>query len=130
MDHANTGRGLKGCLIGLGAVTLAMLLCIRLTTLVMDSTCTQRFESNLPIYPGAEILYTEYIFLDVKQMELYIEEAPSVVRSWYAQQIGVATRNDLQNGTRTAWQGQYIIAAATDNSATQVLLRVVCRDSF
>lgn len=130
MDYPSSGRGIQGFLIGFAIVTVVTLLCVGLTATVLDANCQALFENNLPIYPGAEILYTEYIFMEVKQMEIFIQAPPDEVRSWYVRTIGVAMREDAQNGTRTAWQGQYIIAAATDNSATQVLLRVQCRTGF
>jgi hypothetical protein len=102
MPHAETGSGgvRRGCLVILLVAGLAV---------GMDTYCQSRFDTNLPIYPGAQIVTRETPFLSLKRLVLYSEDYSVDIRTWYNVDAGLAARDNPDR-----WRGQLLISPARD----------------
>ena len=134
MNETRRGFGCRRILIAVIALTVAMLLCIGVTTVALDSVCYQGLTQRLPIYPGSEIVFEEHSGLRPfgNGETLMIIEAPDdyeTVNAWYTRNAGGATRRMQQNGQQmliTLTSSAYSLIALEDKPGTQVTLNGVC----
>ncbi len=134
MIEQRQGRGCRRLIIGIVAVTGAMLLCISGVTVVLDNLCYQGLTQRLPIYPGSEIVFEEHSGLRPfgNGETLMIIEAPDdyvTVADWYSRNAAGAVRRMQQSGQQmliSLTSAQFSLIALEDKPGTQVTLNGVC----
>lgn len=105
--------GCRRMFLGTLIVGIAMLLCIGVTTIVVDGACYSDMEGRLPIYPNATIKVQQHNFfrqfgMGESVMILHSDDPSATVRDWYSRTVGEVVYADVQQGTirhmgRTNW---------------------------
>lgn len=112
---------------GLLVIILAVLVMIMAASTFFNAMCQSTFDTNLPLYPNAQVVDQRFPFLGDKWMQLYIPVNSTDVRTWYNRATYSAKIDDDLNGTNTAWRGTVSIAPAGDGVGTTVFLLVSCQ---
>ncbi len=127
-------RPLTGCrrmVIGSAAVLLVMVLCVVVTTLALDGTCSADMEPRLPRYPNATVTLEQHNFLTQFGMGesvlmLHTDDDVAVVREWYGRTIGAIYADMQKNNVRTFGHTNYTVGQSETGSGTQIILYGRC----
>jgi hypothetical protein len=105
---APINRQNRGILSGLGVVTLLTVLMVVGLSLFLQARCSSLFWDNLVVYPGAERVSEESVFLGVQRVVYHSPDAPATVERWYTTQNAAQMRDavvsgDFSNTARLNW---------------------------
>ena len=113
-------------LLGLLAVTLAVMLCTSVLVITVNAQCQSTFDNHTPLYPGATVIREEYNFLGRKMMVLHTPDSPYDVDIWYRRTYALAVQADVKHQTRTAWRGLWTVEPSADQPGSLIKLTVPC----
>lgn len=68
---------------GLAVVTVLVIVTVIGFAAFLNNRCQRAFWDDLAVYPGAELLEEESVFLGVQQVSYHSPDAPEVVEQWY-----------------------------------------------
>ena len=131
MDERSS-PGCRRMLIGTVIVAVAMMLCIGVTTIVVDGACYSDMEGRLPIYPNATIKLQQHNFfrqfgMGESVMILHSDVAVEVVRNWYSSTVGGAVYEDVQRGTiRHMGRTNWTVGPDEGDVGSQIILYARC----
>ncbi len=74
---------------GVVVITLAVVIMILAASTFLNAMCQSTFDTNLPIYPDAQIVNQRFPFLGDKWMQLYIPVGTTEVRTHRNQCVSV-----------------------------------------
>jgi hypothetical protein len=83
---------------GLGIITLLIIITVSGFSLFLNDRCQRSFWDNQMIYPGAERLDEESVFLGVQRVVYHSPDAPTVIDRWYLAEY------EARNAARNAAQ--------------------------
>lgn len=106
-------------------ITLAVIVMIGSLSLYLQNKCVSNFNESIILYPDAELIHQEAVFLGMQRMVYRTTDSPVEVEGWLNQQRSTALRNAVQSGNFSevppnAWQ------LYADNNATNIIFEAMC----
>src|SRR5262245_451660 len=90
-------------------ITVLVIILVVSVAMWLNAGCQTTFETNLPLYPEAQIVDQDFPFLRNKWMLLHTSDSVTTVQNWYNRTVSLARANDFKNKTMTAWIGNFEI---------------------
>jgi len=124
---APINRQKRGIFAGLGVVTLLTILTVVGLALFLQGRCSSNFWDNLAVYPGAERVEEESVFLGVQRVVYHSPDAPATVERWYATQNAAQMREAVVSGdfggtTRQSW----VVEPDAERGGSLIWAQTVC----
>lgn len=86
----------------------------------LDNQCQSALETNMPVYPGAELITQETQFLRYRSFSYYSPDSPAEITTWYNGTLALAARAALDNHTLT-WSGEWTVTPANPQGSNILL---------
>lgn len=118
----------RGCLL----IMVCVFMCSGVSFFAVDQLCQNGLRPQLPLYPGAQVVYDEHNFVNrfgmgITTVLLHTPDDEQVVNAWYGRTIGATMREALKNGSGGGWgQASYTVEASADGSGSDITLYGKC----
>lgn len=124
---APINRQNRSILSGLGVVTLLTALMVVGLSLLLQQRCASLFWDNLVVYPGAERVSEESVFLGVQRVVYHSADAPGTVERWYVSRNAAQMRDGVVSGDfRNVERLNWFVEPDTERGGSLIQAKTTC----
>ncbi|MEO8393837.1 MAG: hypothetical protein ABI700_12670 [Chloroflexota bacterium] len=120
-------RNPRGIFAGLGVIVVAVVVTVTVFSVILNDRCESAFWNNMQVYPGAQQVEKESVFLGVQRVVYSSPDSASAIDAWYniqrAKQIGAGVQSgDLKSAPPQNW----LIEPDAQGNGSLIKLQTTC----
>lgn len=120
-------RQKRGIFAGLGVITLLTIVVVIGLALFLQQRCASQFWDTMLVYPGAERIEEEAVFLGVQRVVYHSPDAPATVERWYMAQNAAQMREGVVSGDFTNVERQnWVVEPDMERGGSLMWTQVTC----
>lgn len=126
MEHRRLSS--RSLFSGVLLVTICTAALVIVVAVFLNQRCVNAFWSEEWVYPGAQTIDEESIFLGRQQWVLFTADTPSQVQQWYSGEIGRRQREAVISGDfdNTFFREPANVAPASTGQGTEITFSGQC----